>query len=61
MSSHMNNHTIANYFIGNDVDTCSLPHTKYSIAIYHVIAECEIASNMARFTGVEFGTLHTLC
>ncbi|VDO93474.1 unnamed protein product [Soboliphyme baturini] len=33
----------------------SLPHTPYSIRCYHVIGESEIASNMARYDGIEYG------
>uniref|UniRef100_A0A914V5U4 Glutamyl-tRNA(Gln) amidotransferase subunit A, mitochondrial n=1 Tax=Plectus sambesii TaxID=2011161 RepID=A0A914V5U4_9BILA len=33
----------------------SLPHTEYSIVCYHIIGECDVASNMARYDGVEYG------
>jgi aspartyl-tRNA(Asn)/glutamyl-tRNA(Gln) amidotransferase subunit A len=33
----------------------SLPHTGYSIACYSILNHCEVASNMARYDGIEFG------
>ncbi|XP_011500213.1 PREDICTED: glutamyl-tRNA(Gln) amidotransferase subunit A, mitochondrial [Ceratosolen solmsi marchali] len=33
----------------------SLPHTEYSIVCYSVLNQCEVASNMSRFDGVEYG------
>jgi len=33
----------------------SLPHTKYSISCYQVLNPCEVASNMSRYDGIEFG------
>ncbi|CAG2211683.1 QRSL1 [Mytilus edulis] len=33
----------------------SLPHTQYSILCYIVLNCCEVASNMARYDGIEFG------
>lgn len=41
---------------GAKVVQVSLPHTQYSIACYHVLNACEVASNMARYDGVQFGT-----
>lgn len=33
----------------------SLPHTEYSIVCYSILNQCEVASNMARYDGIEYG------
>uniref|UniRef100_A0AAQ6A6J9 Glutamyl-tRNA(Gln) amidotransferase subunit A, mitochondrial n=1 Tax=Amphiprion ocellaris TaxID=80972 RepID=A0AAQ6A6J9_AMPOC len=40
---------------GAQVKQVSLPHTQYSIVCYHVLCHAEVASNMARFDGLEYG------
>lgn len=40
---------------GARVERVSLPHTQYSIVCYHVLCHAEVASNMARFDGLEYG------
>lgn len=40
---------------GARVEQVSLPHTQYSIVCYHVLCSAEVASNMARFDGLEYG------
>jgi aspartyl-tRNA(Asn)/glutamyl-tRNA(Gln) amidotransferase subunit A len=41
--------------LGAQLVEVSLPHTKYGIAAYYVIAPCEASSNLARYDGVHFG------
>ncbi|XP_070568991.1 glutamyl-tRNA(Gln) amidotransferase subunit A, mitochondrial-like [Ptychodera flava] len=40
---------------GAKVTEVSLPHTQYSIVCYSVLCATEVASNMARYDGIEFG------
>ena len=40
---------------GCTVKPVSLPHTKYGIATYYIVATAEASSNLARFDGVRFG------
>ncbi|KAL4676754.1 hypothetical protein H8959_010899 [Pygathrix nigripes] len=40
---------------GAKVLEVSLPHTSYSIVCYHVLCTSEVASNMARFDGLQYG------
>lgn len=37
------------------VRSVSMPHTSVSIAVYSILNQCEVASNMARYDGIEFG------
>uniref|UniRef100_A0A3Q3VUE7 Glutamyl-tRNA(Gln) amidotransferase subunit A, mitochondrial n=1 Tax=Mola mola TaxID=94237 RepID=A0A3Q3VUE7_MOLML len=50
-------HRVADMFemAGARVERVSLPHTQYSIVCYHVLCCAEVASNMARFDGLEYG------
>ncbi len=41
--------------LGASVHVISLPHAKYAIATYYVIAPCEASSNLARYDGVHYG------
>ena len=40
---------------GAEVQTISLPMTKYAIAAYYIIATAEASSNLARYDGVRYG------
>jgi len=41
--------------LGAKVRTISMPHGKYAVAAYYVIAPCEASSNLARYDGVHYG------
>lgn len=41
--------------LGAEIVEVSLPHTKYAIATYYIIAPAEISSNMARYDGIRYG------
>ncbi len=41
--------------MGCEVREVSLPHTKYAVGAYYIIATAECSSNLARFDGVRYG------
>lgn len=42
--------------LGAKVVDVSLPHTKYGIAAYYIIAPSEISANLSRYDGIRYGT-----
>jgi len=41
--------------VGAEPVEISLPHTKYALPVYYIIAPAEASSNLARYDGVRFG------
>lgn len=41
--------------LGAEVTEVSLPHMKYAIAVYYIVAVAEASSNLGRFDGVRYG------
>lgn len=41
--------------LGAKVEEVSLPHSKYGVAVYYIIASSEASSNLQRFDGIRYG------
>jgi hypothetical protein len=41
--------------LGAAVQEVSLPHTKYAVSVYYIVAPSETSSNLARFDGIRYG------
>jgi len=41
--------------LGATVSELSMPHGKYAVATYYIIAPCEASSNLARYDGAHYG------
>lgn len=40
---------------GAQIKQVSMPHSEFSIVCYSILNQCEVASNMARYDGIEYG------
>jgi aspartyl-tRNA(Asn)/glutamyl-tRNA(Gln) amidotransferase subunit A len=41
--------------LGATLEECSLPSTRYALAVYYIIAPSEASANLARYDGVKYG------
>jgi aspartyl-tRNA(Asn)/glutamyl-tRNA(Gln) amidotransferase subunit A len=41
--------------LGATVGECSLPHSRYGVAAYYIIAPAECSANLSRYDGVKYG------
>ena len=41
--------------LGAETVEVSLPHTRYAVAVYYIIATAEASANLARFDGIRYG------
>jgi len=47
--------------LGAEVEEVSLPHTRFALAAYYVIAPAEASANLARYDGVKYGLSRREC
>jgi aspartyl-tRNA(Asn)/glutamyl-tRNA(Gln) amidotransferase subunit A len=45
--------------LGAEVTQISLPHTRYAVPVYYLLAPAEASANLARFDGVRYGPRET--
>ncbi|SDN80080.1 Asp-tRNA(Asn)/Glu-tRNA(Gln) amidotransferase subunit GatA [Alkalicoccus daliensis] len=45
--------------LGAEWEEVSIPHAKYSLSAYYMLASSEASSNLARFDGIRYGVRHT--
>lgn len=45
--------------LGAEIVEVSLPHTKYAVSVYYLVATAEASANLERFDGVRFGLRNT--
>jgi aspartyl-tRNA(Asn)/glutamyl-tRNA(Gln) amidotransferase subunit A len=41
--------------LGAEVESVNLPHTRYAVAVYYMVATAEASANLARYDGVRYG------
>jgi aspartyl-tRNA(Asn)/glutamyl-tRNA(Gln) amidotransferase subunit A len=41
---------------GAEIIDVSLPHTKYAVEVYYILQTAEVSSNLARYTGIRYGS-----
>lgn len=46
--------------LGMNIKEVSLPHTKYAVASYYIIAVCEASTNLSKYCGMRYGLHESL-